>query len=230
MKLHNIVGGSREDLEAKKYTIGVGISLGNKWFTSDNILNLIKWSLDYSKDRVPVYVADSIHSVNIEVRNNKSPKNASRIADEKGTQILNEVRKKAGQELSAEEFNRLLFVKWKEIVDEKYQSKIEYLYSLRENNPEFGKAIENLVRNFTSQEENNSFTDSEIKRLGDYIIEELPEIIGRVLIGGVVCDAYAYPFSGEMVEFVNKIQKGLIFPEIREKIMDTEPKVFLEVR
>lgn len=47
---------------------------------------------------------------------------------------------------------------------------------------------------------------------------------------GVVCDAFTYPFDGELPELTEKIQNGEIFPEIKENIMDTEPKVFLEVR
>ena len=33
MELYKIRGGNKEDLENKKYTLSVGISLGNKWFT-----------------------------------------------------------------------------------------------------------------------------------------------------------------------------------------------------
>ena len=68
MKLYSIRGGNEFDLNAKKYNIGVGISLGNKYFTPENIAEAVRWSLQYSRESVIVYVADSIHAINLEVR------------------------------------------------------------------------------------------------------------------------------------------------------------------
>ena len=72
MKLYKVRSGEERLVYNKSYNIGVGISLGNKWFSVENILGLIEWSLKYTKDFVIVYVADSIHAINIEVRNRKS--------------------------------------------------------------------------------------------------------------------------------------------------------------
>jgi len=58
----------------------------------------------------------------------------------------------------------------------------------------------------------------------------MPEVICRVPIKGYACDACVYPFDGELTQFVEQVQKGEIFPEIKANILDTEPKVFLEVR
>ena len=49
-------------------------------------------------------------------------------------------------------------------------------------------------------------------------------------MNGVECDAFVYPFDGELAMFAEKIQRGELFPEIKKVIMDTKPKVFLEVR
>jgi len=45
MKLYKIRGGTEEELYKRNYNIGVGISLGNKWFSAENILGLVEWSL-----------------------------------------------------------------------------------------------------------------------------------------------------------------------------------------
>lgn len=229
MKLYGIRGGTREDLEAKKYTIGVGISLGNKWFTVDNIVDLVKWSLEYSRGKVIVYVADSIHAINIEVRNRISHEKALKKTNAQGGKILKEVRLKIETEFSKEDAERVIYVKWDDIVDEKYKQKVGFLKSIYNKTGDFQNYIHSLVRSLTSTEK-KVFTEEEIHRLGDYLIEELPEVINRVQIGGIVCDAYAYPYDGEITKFAENIQKGLEFPEIKENIMDAEPKVFLEVR
>ncbi|OHA88878.1 MAG: hypothetical protein A3C70_01680 [Candidatus Zambryskibacteria bacterium RIFCSPHIGHO2_02_FULL_43_14] len=65
MKLHKIRTGNREDLEDKKYTLSIGVSLGNKWFTIENIIDLIRWSLPRTKYDLVVYVGDSIHAINL---------------------------------------------------------------------------------------------------------------------------------------------------------------------
>lgn len=42
MKLYTVRGGNKKAVYDKAYTIGVGISLGNKWFSPQNILELIE--------------------------------------------------------------------------------------------------------------------------------------------------------------------------------------------
>lgn len=229
MQLHTIRGGNIEDLNNKKYTIGVGISLGNKWFTVENIVSLVEWCLEHTKDNVIVYVADSIHAINLEVRNRISFDKAERLADQMGTDILNNVKAQLEKELSAEDNKKIIYVKWQSIVDDSYKNKLGYIQSLYQNNTEFKNTIETIVRGLTSKEV-KTFTDQEITRLGEYIVAEIPEVINRVKMAGSICDAYVYPYDGELTRLIEKIQKGEVFPEIKENIMDTEPKVFLEVR
>lgn len=229
MQLQNIRGGNRQELQDRQYQIGVGISLGNKWFSVENITELIKWSLQYTKDKVIVYVADSIHAINLEVRKDISKEKAEILADEMGTKILKEVEEKLREILSYDDFNKIIFVKWRELVDIKYYKKVSYLAEkyIQDNN--FRNSIENIVKSFTSKEVRR-FREQEIHRLGDYIIQELPECLCRVQMAGYDCDAYTYPFDGELPEFIEKIQNGKIFPEIKENIIDTKLKVFLAVR
>lgn len=228
MELYTIRGGTKDKLNNREYTIGIGISIGNKWFTPDNIFELIKWSLDKSKDKVVVYVADSIHAINISVRSRRNMDAARRLALKAGEDIFVKVKDKI-KELPSEQINRLLFVKWNEIIDDGYNKKLEYLRDLYSGNSSFKETIHSIVRSHTSNE-NREFSNDDINTLGLYIIEELPECINRVKMQGVIVDAYVYPFDGELTRLIEQIQNGDIFPEIRENIMDTEPKVFLEVR
>lgn len=229
MRLYKVRGGTMEKLTNKEYTIGVGISLGNKWFTVENTFELIKWCFQYSKDKIIVYVADSIHSINLEVRNKINYEKALKKADEQGTKTLNEIKSKIEESLSKEEQDKIVYLKWEELRDINYQNKVDYLMSLYNKENHFQNKIHSIVENFTSKEE-REFSKKEIHRLGEYIIEELPEIINRVVMKGIRCDAFAYPYDGELAEFAEQLQNGEIFPEIKGKIMDTESKVFLEVR
>lgn len=229
MQLQNIRGGSLQELQEKKYQIGVGISLGNKWFSVENITELVKWSLQHTRDKVIVYVADSIHAINLEIRKSISTDKAEKLADEMGTKIMTDVKVRIEEVLTPDDFNKIIFVKWQEIIDEKYLNKVLYLEEKYIKDHHFRNSIEGIVRSFTSKEVRR-FRDQEIHRLGDYIIQELPECLCRVQMAGYECDAYTYPYDGELPEFIEQIQNGKIFPEIKENVIDTESKVFLVVR
>lgn len=229
MQLYKVRGGDEKDLYAKQYNIGVGISLGNKWFSAENIVSLTEWALEYTKDFVVVYVADSIHAINIEVRNRKSPQKALEVAMKMGDAILEEVRLLAETRLSAEQLSKIRYEKWDGLITPAFQQKLNWLNIKYQTDENFRTEIIKLVDGFTSSE-NRVFDEHDKIKLGSYVVAEFPEILTRAPINGLSFDAYAYPFDGKLVEFVENIQRGFIFPEIREVIMDTEPKVFLEVR
>ena len=229
MELHSIRGGTKEDLETRKYNIGIGISLGNRWFTVENIIGLIRWALPRARENVIVYVADSIHAINIEVRKEVSHKRALEIANQMGTEILSKVKEEAEKVLSSEDTVKLRYVKWDEIADKAYKEKTKYLYALYDVDETFRETLRSIVRDFVSKEP-LKFKEKEIDRLAHYIIEELPEQITRVQMAGMSCNAFAYPYDGAISELAEDIWNDKKFPNIKEKILDTEPKVFLEVR
>ncbi len=228
MKLRKIRGGNIEDLQSKKYNIGVGISLGNRWFTPSNIVEEVRWALQYTKKYVVIYVADSIHAINLEVRNKISKEKALRSANRAGDKILKEVKLEIEKNFESIDFIKIQYAKWDDLIDDDYRKKLAYLYSFYGKNDKFKFNIHNLVKSHLSKE-GDRFSEEDIHKLGTYIIEEMPEVMCRVGIKGNVYEAYTYPFDGELPKFVEDIQKGIIFPEIKESIMNTEPKVFLEV-
>lgn len=231
MNLHKIRGGNLDDLNDKKYNIGVGISLGNKWFTVENIIGLIQWCLPRTREYVVVYVADSIHVINLEVRKRISYEKASGLADQMGTDLLNQVKQEVEKKFSAEDTSKIHYVKWNTIMDDTFRTKVKSVYDFYEHNLDFKNHLISIVKNALSKEViPRNFSEDQIIRLTHYIIEELPEQSTRVPMGEYICDAFAYPYDGEIVKLAEEIQNGEKFPEIRKKILDTEPKVFLEVR
>lgn len=131
--------------------------------------------------------------------------------------------------LSDEDRRRIIYATWDDLVTAEYKKKVAYLYDLYKTDREFKSCITSIVQNGTSREK-KTFNQKEVDLLGTYILEELPEMIARVPIKGVVYDANVYPFDGEISKLAEDIQIGKLFPEIKETILDTEPKVFLEVR
>lgn len=229
MELHRIRGGSRETLETRQYSIAIGVSLGNKWFTVGNILGLVEWALPYTRSNVMVYVADTIHAINVEIRKRIPYGEALQEAKKMGANLLDAVRKKIEHGPLHEHKDRIRFATWDDLVDDAYREKVKYLKILYESGPGFSNTIKQFVQNHLSKG-NRSFGSEDIHALGMYIIEELPELINRVPISGEIYDAWVYPHDSELAEFIENIQNGKVFPEIKQHIMDTDPKVFLEVR
>ncbi len=223
MNLHSMRGGTAEELESKQYRIGVGISLGNKWFTPENIVESIRWALKNTKDVVVVYVADTIHAINLEIRSRISYEKALKEVIKSRTELYAKV-----QDLGMFD-EKVIFATWDDLVDDKFKEKVKITYEFYDSNSAFREHIHALVRNYTSKEV-RSFSDADIHHFGKYLIEEIPEIVNRVSVKGFVVDAYTYPYDNDTSKLAEQIQMGEIFPELKAKIMDTEPKVFLEVR
>lgn len=77
MQLRTVRGATKEEVFAKRFNICVGCSLGNKWFNSANVRELIRWALDHTREKVCV-IADSIHAINIAARSSKTSLAAAR--------------------------------------------------------------------------------------------------------------------------------------------------------
>lgn len=218
------------ELEEKAYTIEIGISLGNKWFTPNTVAEQTAWALRYTKDVVVICVADTIHAINIGVRKRISRTAALRIAKADGAYLLTETKKRIEEIFDAHTQQRVVYATWSDVVDQSYRIKLERLYTLYKNDAAFKDAIHALVAEHVSKE-TRTFSEEDIRILGTYLIEELPSVLCRVPIKGIRCDAYTYPFDGAVPEFVEEIQMGKKFAELRAMgILDTESKVFLEVR
>jgi tRNA-dependent cyclodipeptide synthase len=228
MELYKIRSGSKEEFEARAYNIGVGISLGNKWFSIENSIELTKWALKHTKDYVVIYIADSIHAINLEVRKKINSEKAREQALELGLSFMNEIKAAVRKEFSPADQRQIHFAHWEDIANNTYKKKVNYLYNLYETDTAFQNTIESVVRNFVSKEE-RKFKEDEIHKLGTYILEEFPEQITRVSAGEFMYDAFVYPGDSEIVRLAERINKGEIFPEVKENIVDTKPKVFLEV-
>jgi tRNA-dependent cyclodipeptide synthase len=229
VKLQQIRSGCKEELENKKYNLGIGISLGSRWHTLSNIIELIKWSLFYTRENIVVYVADTIHAINLEVIEGLEKEKALTTAIKMGDELIASLQLEVNKLFSKEDIQGIHYAKWDTIETSAYKEKTAYLYSLYETDEEFKKTI-HAISQHTVSKEIRSFSEVEIHRLGCYIIEEMSEIINRVKIGGIVCDALVCPYDSELARLVGKIQQGVIFPEIKSNILDTLPKVLLVVR
>lgn len=87
-KIGIIRGANLEEIQAKRFNIYVGVSLGNKWFTKDHIKESILWALKHTKEKVGVLIADKLHAINYEVLNDEKPGKATKRALKQGDKFV----------------------------------------------------------------------------------------------------------------------------------------------
>ena len=176
-----------------------------------------------------VYVADSIHAVNIEVRNKRSPESAKLKALKMGNEILQKVSDSAIKIFTPEKLDKIYYAKWDDLLTPQYQKKLKFLKDKYSFDLNFRNLIIQFISQFTRGEA-RVFSQDDLTKLGTYLVDELPELLMRVPIKNLPVDAHVYPFDSEFLDMVEKIQNRTLFPEIADSIIDTPPKVFLEVR
>ena len=208
---------SKEEIESKKYNIFIGISLGNKWFSKENLQEYLKWALKYSKGEILFLIADKIHAINYGVRSSYESKNRNiKRALKEGSKI----KQMLGElifELPKEEQSKIKILRWEEYKknDEFYKKYVSIVYDEFEKNKKFKERILSLIK---SMIKDKKFSNEEYLELSKYLIEEFILSYSGVKMNSEYFGMYIYPQESILHEFLEKVQQGIIFPEINKKL------------
>jgi tRNA-dependent cyclodipeptide synthase len=215
VELLKTYGGSAEDLLSKQYNISVGCSLSNKWFTPENVRELTAWAIQHTKERVCIYVADSIHAINIEARGHKTRAAAQRQAKEMGRQFLQDARAAVAQ---LPDVGRVDFSDWSQLETPNYRSDVQFLYDRFDQDDRFRETLVGIVEGFVAKE-SRQFRDDTKRLMATYILEELPVCLNPSTFFGHEYGAWIYPQDSELSKLMFAIQDGTVFPEIAQRIV-----------
>lgn len=213
-RIVKVRGGKKEDVLSKKHNIFIGISMGNKWFTKEHIKEYIEWALKNTKEKVLIWIADKIHAVNYEVKNNQSHENALKRALREGDKKMI-IIKEMIQELSKKERERIDIARWGDLEVLNYHIKLkDFFHEKFSKDKKFKESVLDVVTSTISL----SFTNTQIEKLSEYVLNELPEILATFTFKGVEYGCYPYPINTNVAAFVEKIQDKEIFPEIAKEL------------
>ncbi|MBD3339338.1 MAG: tRNA-dependent cyclodipeptide synthase [Candidatus Lokiarchaeota archaeon] len=215
--VEKIINSDLGKVQSKRYDIFLGISLGNKYFTKENIKEYILWALENTKEKVAVLIVDKIHAVNYEVRNKYSKERALSVAIRHGEEKIRMIEKIVNS-LPKERQEKVSIVRWQDI--EKDQQYIEVEKIIRDafsDNKNFYNAIigvvkENVDLNIIKMD------DSDYEKLANYTISELPVLISGFTFQGTTFDLIPYPGIGRIDDLVVEIQNGKRFPSISKAL------------
>jgi len=221
-------GGTIEEVKAKKFNIYIGISLGNKWFTEENIKEQILWGLKYTKEKLGLLVADTLHAINYEVRNDEKPEIALSKSIRKGNEMI-DILKEIIKTLPKEKQKVIEIIRWDSVKADPFSKKaIPFLFNEYKENIEFNKKILAVIERYLKHS-NESLGKKKMDKLSSYILYELPEFLNGFTFKNTYYNCYIYPFDGDSMRMVDKIQKRKLFPYFHDKL-NIKNNVFVELK
>lgn len=204
---------SREEIASKKFNIIIGISLGNKYFTKENIKKYILWALENTKEDVLVVIADEIQAINLEVLDRYTKKRA----EDKATRMGDELEKQIFEiilGLSKEKRKIIKIIRWKKLLTKNYRTKIQLIRKEFETNEKFHDFIIKIAKENPKILKKN-LSEQELDSVAEYVIQELPLFI---TIEGLI----PYPGLGLMDRLIMGLQNKTLFPELSRKLRITK--------
>jgi tRNA-dependent cyclodipeptide synthase len=222
MRVESYLNVTPQEIANRHHNIWIGVSLGNAYFTKENLEHYIKWSIENTKDKVLVVIADALQAINFEVLDHRSPERASKkamkIGDQKETEI-NEII----ATLSHEDRTKVKVVRWKDILtNDTYKKNIKVIKEEFFSNPEFHMFITDIVK-FGRQDRSerlSNMTSEELDRLSDYVLYELPHFVDGVQCCGdmLIYTVIPYPGLNKLDELAVGLSNKTMFPTLAEKL------------
>jgi len=222
MQITSYLNVTEEEVINKKHNIWIGISLGNKYFTKENINEYILWALNNTRESVLVVIADTLHAVNLEILDRRSPKRALdkavRIGDQKNKEIQ-EIVDSLPIDLKA----KVRIVRWNDVTcHESYRKNFKLIKDYYDKNPEFRQLILDITKfgRLDRAERISKMTEGELDSLANYVLYELPNFVDGVQEYGndKIYTILPYPGLNKLDELAVGLSNKLIFPELVEKL------------
>ena len=226
MKINKYCNTTKKEVYDKNFNVWIGISLGNKYFTKENIKKYIEWGVKHTKEDILVVIADRIHSINLEILDKKTKNVALNRALKLGEQKYLEF-KEILFELSDKISKKVTVVKWNDVTSSDYYKKqLKIVMDEFRNNRKFHDHIIGIVKDGRKdrKESLDKLADEKMDRLAQYIIEELPLFTGGVHYNNTVYTLIPYPGFTKLDELFIGLQNKTIFPELAKKL-DTTNKI-----
>ncbi|GMU74254.1 MAG: hypothetical protein AMXMBFR44_4510 [Candidatus Campbellbacteria bacterium] len=231
MQVKTYLNTTKEEVEAKEHNIWIGISLGNKYFTKENIHAYILWALKHTKDDVLVAIIDDIYAINLEVFDKRSKDSSLRRARRKGDTKAVEVQEIVDG-LSGRDKARVHIVRWIDLINSKYHSyRTKILYDEFESNKAFHDYILEIIREGRS-DRLQELDEAGIEKLAEYVLKEIPVFINgakyKTKDGWKTYSLIPYPGLTKLDELFIGLQNKDLFSELAEKLKITDKIAILE--
>jgi tRNA-dependent cyclodipeptide synthase len=207
---------TQEEIEKKLFNIFIGISLGNKILTPELVERYVKWAHTYTKDDAVILIADDIDVVNWMVFCGMNRAAAEEKVQKKGYGLKGmfdrAIRNLARKENDPSYIADVHILFWGDIRNKGHDHLYEILSEEFATNKEFRKQVLYFVNKY-AEFRGVDVSDEDKIKLADYIISELPTLLGGLLWNNTLYNLILYPtyIDSGMSSFVVDIRGGKYF-------------------
>lgn len=207
---------TQEEIDRKLFSVFVGISLGNKLLTPELAEKYVKRAHEHTKDDAVILIADDIDVVNWMVFRGLSREDAEEKVRQKGYGMKGmfdrAIRNLARTENDPSYIAGVHIIFWEDIRNEGYDHLKKVLAEEYGTNEEFKKRVLYFVNKYAELRGAEASEENKDK-LADYIISELPTLLGGIYWNGKLYNLILYPTYVEsgMGQFVLDIRGGKYF-------------------
>lgn len=206
---------TQEQIDARTWNPYLGISINNKAFTCEYLYSYMKWAACRANKRFAIVIVDIIQHINNQVFDRSKPLSAIEKAFRKADAIR-VLCDQAKSQLSTEEADRLVVLEWTDLVfDEYFVHNLKVFKEEYANNEQFKMAILSITKNNLGSIVNR-LNDFEIEMLGQYVVNELPELVTGFNYDGVHYNLNVYP--GNIASIYAELLKLDFFHHILSRV------------
>ena len=224
------IGIPLEEVEARRHNLWVGISFGNKTFTTEHIRSLLLCALHFTKGKVLVWIPGRMQAINFHYFDNISRADALKKAfvaeDEKRREIetilatLPEAEQKKISVANYDDICTPLFIKRREVLFREFSEQEDFYLD-----------VVAIVKEVV-QDRQRTETKKLLENLSLYILQELPLFLNGVqtLFDKTLYSVCLYPGMGKLDDLVNEIWRGKKYAGLRKKLSLKEKVGIVDIR
>lgn len=207
---------SQEEIDKKLFNIFIGISLGNKLLTPELAKKYVRWAHKNTRENTVVFIADDIDVINWMTFRNMSRTEAEKKVHKK-SDGLKKLFDRAICELAREDddptyISKVHVLFWSDICNHKYNHLKEILAEEYLTNLGFRNDVLYFVDKYIEMR-NTEVSLEDRNKLADYIISELPILLGGISWNDTLYNLLLYPtyVDSGMSPFVLDVRGGKYF-------------------
>ena len=214
MKYFNV---TQQEIDSKLFNVFVGISLGNKLLTPELAKRYVEWAHKHTKDNAVILIADDIDCINWQVFRGFSEDEARKKVREKAYQLSGMFdrakRNLARKNNDPSYLTNVHTLFWEDVVNTGYSELRELLIEQYYKNSTFKCAILSFVDKYIELRNVDIITNVQKDQLADYILSELPTLLGGIKWNSTLYNLILYPtyVQSGMSQFVLDIRGGKYF-------------------
>jgi tRNA-dependent cyclodipeptide synthase len=218
LKAKGSKGITLESFEKREHNVWLGISLSNKFFTKETIQLLIEFAVEYTKDKVLVWIPGRMQAINYRYFDGLSRAESLRKAFEDEERIINDVKDILGR-FPSEKASRIVIANYDDVCTPKHIRQREIFFREFSEQKEFYDALMEIVKGVIDLR-GRTYDKTKAESLALYIIQELPLFVDGVQKNGddTLYTVVPYPGFGKIDELEMDLVVGKRYPELTQKL------------